>query len=210
MDLSKGTMIYIYVNFIKHCTFEIMELLQNLEPLLKTFWFIAIPTSLIFILQTIMTFVGADASDGIHADFDGDFSGDDAPFQLFSLRNLINFLLGFSWTGISFYTTISNTTLLILISLGVGMLFLYSFFLIIKQVQKLAEDNSFKLANTIDKTAEVYLTIPENKKGKGKIMISVNGAFHELEAMTEQEKIQSGSVVKVVKIENNILIVETI
>ena len=74
----------------------------------------------------------------------------------------------------------------------------------------MAEDNSFKLANTIDKTAEVYLTIPENKKGKGKIMISVNGAFHELEAMTEQEKIQSGSVVKVVKIENNILIVETI
>ena len=42
-------------------------------------------------------------------------------------------------------------------------------------------------------------------------MISVNGAFHELEAMTENDKIQSGSVVKVVKIENNnILIVETI
>ena len=42
-------------------------------------------------------------------------------------------------------------------------------------------------------------------------MISVNGTFHELEAMTEKEKIQSGSVVKVVKIENNnILIVEII
>jgi hypothetical protein len=78
-------------------------------------------------------------------------------------------------------------------------------------VQKLAEDNSFKISNTLNKTAEVYLTIPENKKGKGKIMISVNGAFHELEAMTENDKIQSGSVVKVVKIENNnILIVETI
>jgi hypothetical protein len=42
-------------------------------------------------------------------------------------------------------------------------------------------------------------------------MISVNGAFHELEAMTENDKIQSGAVVKVVRIENdNILIVETI
>jgi hypothetical protein len=78
-------------------------------------------------------------------------------------------------------------------------------------VQKLAEDNSFKITNTLNKTAEVYLTIPENKKGKGKIMISVNGAFHELEAMTENDKIQSGAVVKVVRIENdNILIVETI
>jgi hypothetical protein len=42
-------------------------------------------------------------------------------------------------------------------------------------------------------------------------MISVNGAFHELEAMTENEKIQSGTLVKVIRIENNnILLVETI
>ncbi|HNF41862.1 MAG TPA: NfeD family protein [Chitinophagales bacterium] len=188
-----------------------MEILENLDTLLKTFWFVAIPTSLIFIIQTVMTFMGTDSSDGLQPDFDGDLNGADAPFQLFSLRNLINFLLGFSWTGISFYTTISNKPLLIVLSLVVGVLFVYLFFIIIRQVQKLAEDNSFKITNTLNKTAEVYLTIPENKKGKGKIMISVNGAFHELEAMTENDKIQSGAVVKVVRIENdNILIVETI
>jgi preprotein translocase subunit YajC len=188
-----------------------MELLNNLEPLLKTFWFIAIPTSLIFIIQTIMTFIGADSHDGLSADFDGDLSGAEAPFQLYSLRNLVNFLLGFSWTGISFYTSISSKPLLIGISLAVGILFVILFFMIIRQIQKLAEDNSFKISNTLNKTAEVYLTIPENKKGKGKILISVNGAFHELDAMTENDKIQSGAVVKVVKIENNnILIVEPI
>ena len=188
-----------------------MEILENLDILLKTFWFVAIPTSLIFIIQTIMTFMGTDSSDGIQADFDGDLNGADAPFQLFSLRNLINFLLGFSWTGISFYTTISNKPLLIVLSLVVGVIFVYLFFIIIRQVQKLAEDNSFKITNTLNKTAEVYLTIPENKKGKGKIMISVNGSFHELEAMTENDKIQSGAVVKVVRIENdNILLVESI
>lgn len=132
--------------------------------------------------------------------------------QLFSLRNLINFLLGFSWTGISFYSTIGDQPILLIVaSFIVGVLFVVLFFLVIKQVQKLAEDNSFKITNTLNKTAEVYLTIPENKKGKGKIMISVNGAFHELEAMTENEKIPSGAVVKVIKIENNnILIVESI
>jgi membrane protein implicated in regulation of membrane protease activity len=188
-----------------------MEIFENLDTLLKTFWFIAIPASLIFIIQTIMTFMGTDSSDGLQADFDGDLSGADAPFQLFSLRNLINFLLGFSWTGISFYTTISNKPLLIGLSLVVGVLFVYLFFLIIRQVQKLAEDNSFKITNTLNKTAEVYLTIPENKKGKGKVMISVNGAYHELEAMTENDRIQSGAVVKVVRIESgNILIVETL
>jgi membrane protein implicated in regulation of membrane protease activity len=189
-----------------------MEIFSNLAPLLKTYWLVAIPASLIFVIQTIMTFVGADASDGLNADFDGDLSsGHDVPFQLFSLRNLINFLLGFSWTGISFYSTLASKTLLILLSLAVGVLFVFLFFLIIRQVQKLAEDNSFKISNTLNKTAEVYLTIPENKTGKGKIMVSINGAFHELDAMTEKEKIPSGSVAKIVKIENNnILIVEKI
>jgi len=188
-----------------------MEVLENLEPILKTFWFVAIPASVIFIIQTVMTFMGSDATDGISPDFDGDLSGTEAPFQLFSFRNLINFLLGFSWTGISFYATISNKIVLIFLSLCVGIFFVYLFFIIIRQVQKLAEDNSFKISNTLYKSAEVYLTIPENKKGKGKIMISINGTFHELEAMTENDKIQSGSVVKVVRIENNnILIVETI
>ncbi|MFD2033562.1 serine protease [Belliella marina] len=188
-----------------------MELLENLEPLLRAFWYVAIPTSLIFVIQTVMTFVGADAADGLEADFDGDLGETSAPFQLFSLRNLINFLLGFSWTGISFYESISNKTALFLLAIVVGALFVYLFFLIINQVRKLAENNSFKLSNTLNRTADVYLTIPGSKKGKGRILISVNGAFHELDAMTENESIPTGAVVKVVKIDsNNILIVETL
>lgn len=188
-----------------------MEILENFDFLLRTFWFVAIPTSLIFVIQTLMTLVGANSSDGLETDFGEGLDGADAPFQFFSLRNLINFLLGFSWTGISFYTTIPNALLLIILSLAVGALFVFLFFIIISQLQKLAENNSFKMINTLNKTAEVYLTIPGNKKGNGKIMISVNGSFHELEAMTENEKIPTGSVVKVVSIENNnILIVETI
>ncbi|GAA3752024.1 MULTISPECIES: NfeD family protein [Flavobacterium] len=187
-----------------------MELLDSLPTLLKSFWYIAIPTSLIFLIQTIITFSGLDIADGFDTDFDAHVH--DGDFQLFSLRNLINFLLGFSWTGISFYATIGEKPwFLITLAFVVGVLFVLLFFFVIKQVQKLAEDNSFKITNTLNKTAEVYLTIPENKTGKGKIMISVNGAFHELEAMTENERIPSGSAVKVVKIENNnLLIVETI
>lgn len=187
-----------------------MDLFSGMEVLLKTYWFIAIPVSLIFIVQTVMTFMGTDSSDGLAADFDGDFSGD-TPFQLFSLRNLVNFLLGFSWSGISFYSTISNKGLLIGVSIVIGMIFLLLFFLIIRQLQKLAEDNSFKIEETVDKTAEVYLKIPGEKSGTGKVMISVRGSVRELSAITEGETIPSGSLIKVVKIESgNILIVERI
>lgn len=186
-----------------------MEFFNNLEPVLRTFWFIAIPTSLVFIIQTILTFIGADAHEGIDADFDSNLEGSEAPFQLFSLRNLINFLLGFSWTGISFYNYIESTVLLVLLSFGIGTVFLFLFFFIILQIQKLAEDNSFQYSDTLDKSAEVYLSIPEKKSGKGKIIISVKGSFHELDAMTEGEALASSSMVKVVKIINqNIVLVE--
>lgn len=188
-----------------------MELLDNLDPLLRILWYVAIPSSFIFLIQTIMTFIGADGADGIDADFDGDLENGDSHFQIFSFRNLINFLLGFSWTGISFYNSIPNA-LLIIVSIAVGCLFIYMFFAVIKELQKLAEDNSFAYEETLNKSADVYLTIPAKKAGKGKIIISIRGSVRELDAMTtNEEKIPTGSVVKIIRIENeNILIVETI
>ena len=186
-----------------------MELLEGLDPQLKLFWYIAIPVSLIFVIQTILTFIGSGSSDGLEADFDGDLDGGEAPFQMFSFRNLINFLLGFSWTGISFYNLIPNITLLIFISLLVGFAFVYLFFMIIKQIQKLGEDNTFRLEKTLDKIADVYLTIPGKMQGKGKIMISLNGSVREIDAMTEQDKIETNATVKIKRVESgNTLIVE--
>ncbi len=184
-----------------------MEFFDALPVLLRTFWFIALPVSLIFIIQTIMTFAGADADDGLSADFDGDFDHDHAPFQLFSLRNLINFMLGFSWSGISFYHSFDNKNWLIAIAALVGCAFVFVFFLIIRQVQKLAENNSFSIHDTIGKTAEVYLTIPGQKQGKGKVLVSVKGSIHELDAISEEESIKTGSVVVVSRVENDRLLI---
>ena len=187
-----------------------MELFSNMDFFLKGFWFVAIPTSVIFIIQTIMTFIGGNTSDGIEADFDGDFDGGEAPFQLFSLRNLINFLLGFSWTGITFYSLIENKIALTFVAVIVGCLFVYLFFLIIRVFMRLAEDNSFKITETIGRTAEVYIPIPEGKSGRGKVMLSLKGTMHELDAITEGERIPSNVLVKVIRIENGILFVEKI
>lgn len=189
-----------------------MQFFQNLDPLLKAFWLIASVSSLIFIIQTILTFLGADADHSMDGEVDvhGD-GGGDTPFHLFTLRNLINFLLGFSWTGVSFFNLISNKLLLVALAVFVGCVFVLLFFLIVRQLLKLSEDNSFKITDTLNKTAEVYLTIPEGKTAKGKIIVSVNGSVHELEAMTDGERIASGKTVKIIRLENDkIPIVELI
>jgi len=189
-----------------------MDFFQNMDSYLRLFWYIAIPVSLVFIIQSIMTFAGMDGNDGTSADFDGDLSDGHAPFQLFSLRNLINFLLGFSWTGISFFGIIENKFLLITVALLIGCGMVAMFFVIIKQILKLSEDNTFKIGSCLNKTGTVYINIPAQKSGSGKVQISVRSAFHELEAITNSpEKLVSGTSVKVIEIiDNKILVVEKI
>lgn len=187
-----------------------MEWIENLEPILKMFWYIAIPTSVVFILQTIMTFIGIGDTDAVDLDVESSFDTDAADFQLLTLRNLINFLLGFSWSGISLYGTLSNMFVLIVVSVIIGASFIYIFWLIMKQLYKFSEDNSFKMDEALYKNADVYLSIPGRMSGKGKILINVKGSTRELEAMTESEKIETGATVNVISINNNILIVEKV
>lgn len=182
---------------------------SNMELMLKVFWVVAILASLVFLVQTIMTFTGTDASDGLSADFDGSLDGGDAPFQLFSLRNLTNFLLGFGWMGVTGYQSFSNKSLLVAAAAAVGIVFVLLFFIIIRQVQKLAEDNSFNIQKVLGKTGEVYLSIPAQNMGKGKVQISVNGSVHELDAITQGEKIDTGAMVKVTDIMGDNLLVVT-
>ncbi|MDX2136297.1 MAG: NfeD family protein [Saprospiraceae bacterium] len=181
-----------------------MEILGHLDPVLRALWYVALTSSLLFLVLTALSFAG----------FDGDGGGDvdvhaEAPVQMLSLRNLINFLLGFSWTGIAFYHSIGPLWLLLTLSVGVGLLFVLIFFWLLTQLNKLSEDNTFQLESTLYKQAEVYLTIPAGGTGKGKVLVSAAGAVHELDAVTYGEALPTGSLARVTGIENNqLLIVE--
>ena len=184
-----------------------LELFQNLDPTLKAFWSVALVSSLIFLIQSILTFAGMDNSDGGSADFHGD-AGHDAsgPFQLFSFRNLINFLLGFSWAGIAFYNTFSSKFILITIAVLVGVSMVAFFAYLISLLHGLSEDNSFNIVSTLGQTAQVYLSIPAEKSGKGKIQISIKGSVHELDAVTAGDSIQTSAMVRVAEVLDNSLV----
>lgn len=187
-----------------------MDFFVGMSTLQQSFWWVAIIASLIFLIQLIFTIIGTDFTDGLGADFDGDLDAVHGPFQLFSFRNLINFLMGFGWSGVAFYHNFQNQMFLVILAAIVGCMFVIIFFIVIKQIMKLTEDNTFNIDKLVGKTAEVYLRIPEQKSGKGKVQVSLNGSNHELLAVTETEEIPSGNLVKIVRIEEKILIVEKI
>ncbi len=184
------------------------EFFASMDSTQQVYWYIAIIASVVFIIQTIMSFIGADTDTGVDADFDSNLDGGDHPFQLFSLRNLVNFFLGFGWTGASLYSAIDNKIVLGVIALIVGIIFIAIFFFVIRLLMRLSEDNTFKLEDTVGKTADVYMTIPAAKSGTGKIFISVRGSTHELGAVTTRaHEIKNGSIVKVLALEGDILVV---
>lgn len=186
-----------------------IDMLNALDPMHRMFWYVALASSLFFLIQTVMTFVGADASDGTLADVDGS-EGADAPFQLFSLRNMVNFLLGFSWTGAAMYHSVENKILLLVLAIAVGALLVAMFFIIIRQILKLAEDNSFRISECVGQQATVYLRIPARRSGSGKVQVSVRGAVHEMEALTAGDEIPTGSHVLIISAEGpSTLLVKT-
>lgn len=174
-----------------------MEWFNSLDPSLKIYWGMALIASAIFAIQMIISLIGGDVFDDVDVDGDVDAGG---VSHFFSVRNLINFLLGAGWGGVCFYNTISSKIVLMIVALICGIIFVLIFFSLIKVLLKLGKDNTFRLTETLDKTADVYLSIPENRSSRGKIQISVRGSIHELDAITASEKIPTGAKVKVVKI----------
>ncbi len=181
-----------------------MNWFSAFSPLEQVFWACAIISSVIFIIQMVLTLIGMDSSD-VDVDFDvADFGSVDSDtmdlgggISLFSIRNLINFLLGFGWGGVSFSNAIESPFLLILVSIVIGILFVLMFFYVKKQTKRFEANGAFNIHLCEGKTANVYLRIPEGGTGKGKVQVSVNGAAHEIDAITDGAAIKTGALVRI-------------
>lgn len=184
----------------------------SLEMFDKAVWVIAFTVSLIFIIQTVMTFVGMDSDVDLEPDFDGDMSdADSGPFQLFTFRNFINFFLGFSWTIIAFRGQIGNTVLLVFVAAVAGAILVTAVMSLFYFMSKMQQSGTMDIQQAIGKTGDVYLTVPGFKNGLGKIHVNIQGTLREMDAITESETLASGTLVRVVNVlEERILLVEKI
>jgi hypothetical protein len=181
----------------------------SLDLYLKIMWGIAIPFSVIFIIQMIMTFIGM----GDNSDVSGD-AGADAdtgmPLHFFTFRNLVNFFLGFAWTGISCYDIIGNKAWLTLLGVFVGLLLVTIVMALLYALSKATQSGNIDINNAVGRMATVYYTIPAAGKGCGKVQLSVQQAVREYDAISEaDEPIPTGRMVRVKGvIDANMLLVE--
>lgn len=177
-----------------------LETYQSMDTWMQVFWGCAVVGSIIFIIQMVLTLIGMDSSD-MDVDFDGADTMDlGGGISLFSIKNFVNFLVGFGWAGVCLGGAIENKWLLCFVAVLVGVAFVLMFFFIKKQTKKLEHNGAFRIEDCVGKSVDVYLRIPAGKSGKGKVQVSLNGSVQEISAMTEGESIASGQKVKVVSV----------
>ena len=179
------------------------DFLDSLTYWHRFYWIVAIVASVLFIILTVMSFMGADSD----MDIDGDV--DDGP-GLFSFKSLVNFALAYGWTTALLYNHIERLWLLNVVAVVVGIAFLLLVFGGLTLMLKLAKDASFKTSQAVGKSANVYLRIPAARSGSGKVQVSVGGAVHELDAWTDGKELPTGTVCKIIEIidNSNVLVAE--
>jgi membrane protein implicated in regulation of membrane protease activity len=187
---------------------------DSLLPLGRFFYLIAIPSTLVLLIQFVMSLLGLSHDTDLdvqnldgHVDFnlDHDFDISDghevfsADFQFISFRSIIAFLTIFSWTGIVMMSNGSSTILTMVVSVAAGLLAMFVIGYLFFLATKLQSSGNISYQNAVGSTAEVYIPINENTNFQGKVQVVVQERLIEASAITKNKKgFSTGEIVQVV------------
>jgi hypothetical protein len=142
-----------------------------------------------------------DGTDGLHTDAHPDdmdrgghwFAG------LLSFRAIVTALAVFGLVGLGFSRHFSATrpaaTFVIALAAGGGMMYAVGWLL--RVMYALRSDGTVRIERTVGLPGSVYLSIPRQKAGTGKITLKVQDRFMEYTAMTSGDEIPTGTAVVV-------------
>lgn len=175
-----------------------------MELLAKIYWLVTIPFSILFVIELVITFLGGgSSSDEFDASKDTDDSvdiDDGISFQLITLKNIVAFFAIFGWTGLACIDSQLTITSIIIVSAVCGLIMMILMASIYYYIGKLNEKEILEINRAIGVKATVYLQIPQQRHGTGKIQIKLQG-LRTLDAMTDEaEAIPPGSLCEVVGI----------
>ncbi len=180
----------------------------NADPLYAVLWILAIPSSVILILQTILLLfgVGAGADSDLDsdtsglgdgdapdipddADADSDFDGgmEDSGLRLFTVRGMVAFFAVGSWSGITALSLGAHPLLAVFIAIVMGTLALLFVAYFIKWTLRLQHDGTMKPNEALGKEGEVYMTIGANRSSRGKVNIILGQQLVEIDAVTDSD-----------------------
>lgn len=183
---------------------------ETLETVQRVFALIAIPSTLIMIIQTVMLTFGWIGDGDVDVDDDVDLDDGDGGLALFSLRGVVAMLAVTGWTAIAFIESGLNQVASVAISVVLGFLTLVGMAYFMRAVYRLQASGNIDVGNAVGKIAKVYIPIAGSAKKQGKVTMTLQEKYCELDAITTQpETLQTGTYVRVTAVDGaGMLVVE--
>ena len=207
----------------------IIEWWNSLSLAAQIFYCIALPSTLVLLVQTILMFIGlgedadgdvdvdtdvdADVDADVDVDLDGDIPDGDEGFlatvdaegfaglRVFTVRGIIAFLVVFGWVGVVMETAGITLWLTLPVATASGFAIMLLLAFIFKALMKLRSDGNTDNRNAIGTAGRVHLTIPPSRTGEGKVHVMLQGSYVERDAVTDEDTpIPTGSEIVVVRV----------
>ncbi len=197
-----------------------IEWWNNMDTVGQIFALIAIPSTLVLVIQTVLLLFGIGGddidSDGVDitgngvGDTPGDGGGDG--LALFSLRGIMAMAAVGGWSGLVMYEAGINITVTVILAVAFGFITLVGIAYFMNLAMKLQANGNIELGYAIGKVGTVYIPIPADMKGSGKINLTIQERFIEVDAVTKcDRKLATGESVRVVATdETGLVVVEPI
>lgn len=209
-----------------------IEWWNSLGSALQIFYCIAIPATLVLLIQTLMMLIGlgndgiGDGVDGAVDDigdvsgdvFDGVF-GEDSPsepvdtlglegLRIFTVRGIIAFFVVFGWVGVVMQEAGIHIAVTLAVAAISGFAMMVVLAMLFKAVLKLRSDGNLDNRNAVGSSGKVYLTIPPARSGAGKVEVMLQGVLVERNAVTDEaEAITTGAEIVVVGLSGQVELV---
>ena len=185
--------------------------LKSLSVTEHVFFWIAIAGSAALVIQIIVvlcSFAGMDAD--VSDTFDGDVDSDGG-LSFFSVKAITAFFALGGWCGFATASSINNVWTPVLVAIATGSAALVGVGFAMRGISKLQCSGNLVKEKLTGMTATVYVTVPAARSGRGKITLTAQGKFTELDAVTDDEdKLSVDTPVRILSYEEDFVVVAKI
>ncbi len=171
----------------------------------------------ILVIQFVLTIIGfgseafdidiPSGSDDVDFDIDadvGDTIGDHVDsswlFGVISFRTIVAALAFFGLAGLAARAGGLGLLATLAVAIGAGLAAMYSVYFLFESMKKLSSEGTVRIRQALGKHGTVYITIPAEESGAGKIQLNLQNRTMEYLAMTVGQAIAPGAKVVVTNI----------
>jgi len=200
-----------------------MQWWEALTQFQQVMFVLATAATVVMIIFLVLMLFGGDGAEGFDADVDpsvdidvNDFDTlNDEPLSSFSglrilsVRGVLAFISVGAWTAYGFAGVV-HPLLSSLFGVIAGSIAAYLLALAFRASMKLESEGNLSYKNAVGKNGTVYIRVPASRKATGKVTITFQERFVEIDALTDDvTDLTTGMGVTVVGMENETTVIVT-